>query len=65
MARAIENHTGQGPVSQPEYKEQGLDSQPEYKEQSLSQTVTSPKATTGTLRDFQITGSSSLRNCQN
>lgn len=42
IARAIENHTGQGPASQPEYKEPRLVSQPEYEEQRMSQTVTAP-----------------------
>jgi len=57
MARATENHTGQGPVSRPEYTGQGPISQPEYKEQSLSQTATPSKATTGALPDYQIAGS--------
>jgi hypothetical protein len=39
MERAIENHTGQGPASQPEYKEPRLASQ---KEQPMSQTIVAP-----------------------
>jgi hypothetical protein len=39
IARAIENHTGQGPTGQPEYKEPRLVSQ---KEQPVSQTAAAP-----------------------
>jgi hypothetical protein len=42
IARAIDNHAGQGSASQPEYKEPRVVGQPEYKGQRVSRKVTAP-----------------------
>lgn len=57
MARAIENNTGQGPLSQSEHKEQVPASQPEYREQCMPQTPTSPTVIPGSSTFYHPTDS--------